>query len=302
MKAFGWNPINDLRLKLAYLLPGWLFKLLPLKTKSLREASTFIRARCAMCIGQARQAMQNEKEGGPHANTICRVIMDSNAFSDKDMEDQLMTMLAAGHDTVQSALTLTMALLCEHQGTQIRLRDEMAPNMSMAEELGWEETIGRIVRIPYLQAVCHEALRLFPPVAAVRRQTTRSSTLLGYKIPKGTLILASPWAVNRDTTHWGPDASQFRPERWLETTGAGEPLKFNARGGSSGKHSFLTFLHGPRNCVGQVFATTELLITVAALVWKFQMRMGEKKPIWAQEIVVKPREGLEVILKPVAAS
>ncbi|KAI4211003.1 MAG: hypothetical protein LQ349_009448, partial [Xanthoria aureola] len=187
-------------------------------------------------------------------------------------------------------------------GTQTGLRDEIAPMMSIAEELGWDETIARIVRIPYLQAVSHESLRLCPPVAAVRRQTTRSSTLLGYKIPKGTLILPSPWTVNRDTTHWGPDATQFRPKRWLETTGAGEPPKSTARGGSSGKHSFLTFLHGPRNCVGQVFATTQLLITVATLVWKFQMGMGEKKPTWAQEIVVKPREGLEVILKPVAAS
>ena len=83
MKAFGWNPINGLRLKLAYLLLGWLFKLLPLKTKSLREASAFIRARCALCIGQARQRMQKEKQGDPHANTICRAVMDSNAFSDK---------------------------------------------------------------------------------------------------------------------------------------------------------------------------------------------------------------------------
>ena len=124
-------------------------------------------------------------------------------------------MLAAGHDTVQSALTLTLALLCEHQGAQNRLRDEIAPMMSIPEELGWDETLERILRIPYLQAVGHESLRLFPPVAAVRHQTTRSSTLLGYKIPKGTLILASPWAVNRDTTHWGPDASQFRPERCL---------------------------------------------------------------------------------------
>ena len=62
---------------------GWLFKLLPLKTKSLREASAFIRARCALCIGQARQGMQKEKQGGPHVNTICRAVMDSNAFSDK---------------------------------------------------------------------------------------------------------------------------------------------------------------------------------------------------------------------------
>ncbi len=207
-------------------------------------------------------------------------------------------MLAAGHDTVQSALTLTVALLCEHQGAQNRLRDEIAPMMSIAEESGWDKKIARIVRPPYLQAVCHESLRLFPPVAAVRRRTTRSSTFLGYKIPKGTLVLASPWAVNRDTMHWGPDASQFRPERWLETTGAGGPPKFNARGGSSGKHSFLTFLHGPRNSVGKVFATTEILITVAALVWKLQMRMGEEMPTWAQEIVVKPRKGLVVILKP----
>ena len=187
-------------------------------------------------------------------------------------------MLAAGHDTVQSALTLTLALLCEHQGAQNRLRGEMSPTMSIAVELGWDETVAGIVRIPYLQAVCHGSVRLLSPVAAVRRQTIRSSALLEYQIPKGTLIMASPWAVNRDTTHWDPDASQFRPKRLLETTGAGEPRKFNARAGSSGKHTFLNFLHGPRNCVGQLFAATELPFIVAALVLKFDMTMREKNP------------------------
>lgn len=246
--------------------------------------------------------MQLEKQAEPHAKTICRVAMDSNAFSDRDLEDQLMTMLAAGHHSTQSALTSTIALLCEHQETQTRLRDEVVLLLSTAEEMGWDQAIAKVAQIPYLQAVCHESLRLFPPFPTVRRQATRPTTLLGYTIPKDTLLVASPWIVNRDASHWGPDASQFRPERWLETSRAGEPPKFNARGGSSGKHSFLTFFHGPRSCIGQVFATSELVITVTALISKFQLTLGERKPVWEDEIALKPVEGFEVILKPIPTS
>lgn len=299
--AFGANPINGLRINLSFLLPGWLFERLPLKTKTLQEASAFIRAKCAACIEKARQPIQNERKASSHAETICRVALDSNAFSDHNLADQLMTILAAGHSTSQTALSSTAALLCHNQEIQHRLRTEIAQLLSASGSES-DDTIAKLVQFPYLQAVCHESLRLFPPVTTVRRRSTRSTTLLGYSIPKHTLLVVSPWIVHRDPMHWGPDACEFQPARWLDdaTGGISESLHLNARGGSTGKYSFLTFTHGPRSCIGQVFASTELAISVAVLVSKFQLKMGEKAPIWENETVSKPIEGVEVVLTPIA--
>ena len=300
MDAFGANPINGLRLRLSFLLPGWLFERLPLKTKSLQEASAFIRAKCAECIDQARQVSQNERKASSYANTICRVALDSNAFSDRNIEDQLMTILAAGHRTSQSALTSTAVLLCQHQDIQYRLRTEIAQLMSASRSES-DDAIAKVVQLSYLQAVCHEALRLFLPIPTMRRRTTRSTTLLGYSIPKHTLLVVSPWIVHRDPMHWGPDACEFRPSRWLDGAAGGVPgsLQFNARGGSVGKNSFLTFMYGPRNCIGQVFANAELAISVAVLVSRFQLKLGKKAPIWEHVTVLQPTEGVEMVVTPI---
>lgn len=85
--------------------------------------------------------------------------------------------------------------------------------------------------------------------------------------------------------HWGPDACEFRPARWLDGAAGGVSGSHhvNARGGCIGKNSFLTFTHGPRNCIGQVFASAELAISVAVLVSKVQLKMGEKAPVWENE-------------------
>ena len=235
--------------------------------------------------------MQSEKKPSLQFNTICDLALASNAFSDRNLENQLMTMLSAGHHTTAGALTATVALLCQHPEVQARLRTEIAPLLSpSASET--DDVVAKIVQLPYLQAVCRESTRLFPPVPRVQRRTTLPTTLLGYSIPKDTYLVVSPWAVHRDPMHWGPDASEFRPARWLDGGAAG--------GGSTGKNSLLTFLHGPRNCIGQVFAGAELAITVAVLVSRFELELGQKAPIWKEEVLLKPVGGVvEVVLTPV---
>ena len=291
INAFGASPINKLRYMAAFLLPNWLFDLLPLQTKSLREAVAFIRAKCTECVDAARQAMQSEKKPSLRFDTICDVALASNAFSDRNLENQLMTILAAGHHTTACSLTATVSLLCQHQEVQARLRTEVAPLLSpSASET--DDVVGKIVQLPYLQAVCRESLRLFPPVPTLQRLTTLPTTLLGYSIPKNTLLVVSPWVVHRDPMHWGPDAGEFHPARWLDGGAAG--------GGSIGKNSFLPFLHGPRNCIGQVFAGAELAITVAVLVSRFQLGLGQKAPSWEEEVLLKPTGGVvEVVLTPI---
>ena len=292
INAFGASPINKLRFRAAILLPNWLFELLPLETKSLREAVAFIRAKSTECVDAARQAMQSEKKPSSHFDTICDVALASNAFSDRNLENQLMTILAAGHRTSQCSLTLTVALLCQHQEVQARLRTEIASLLSAPASSETDDLVSKIIQLPYLQAICRESLRLFPPVPVLRRRTTHSTTLLNYSLPKHTLLVISPWIVHRDPQHWGPDADEFRPGRWLDGGATG--------GGSLGKHSFLTFLHGPRNCIGQVFAGAELAISVAVLVSKFHLGLGERVPVWEETTMLEPVGGtVEVVLTPV---
>ena len=139
------------------------------------------------------------------------------------------------------------------------------------------------------------------PIPTVRRRTTRLTTLLSYLIPKHTLLVVSPWIVHRGPMHWGPDACEYRPSRCLggAAGGVSGSLHLNARGGSLGKNRFLTFMHGPKNCIGQVFASADLAISVAVLVSKCYLKLGKKAPIWEHETVSKPTEGVEVVLTPI---
>lgn len=145
--------------------------------------------------------------------------------------------------------------------------------------------------MPYLNAVTSEQLRLYPVVPITGRTAIRETTLLGQVIPKGTMIISSPWAINRSTATWGPDAEEFKPERWL-----GEKAK------SRSPYDILTFLHGPRGCIGQAFSRAELKCLVAAMVMKFEMKMEDptEKIEPAGLITVKPKNGLRLRLREIS--
>jgi cytochrome P450 len=127
------------------------------------------------------------------------------------------------------------------------------------------------------------------------RIAIRDSHLLDHAIPKGTEILLSPWAVNRSPELWGETAEKFIPERWIDD---GKP---NNSGGAASNYSQLTFLHGPRSCIGQNFAKAELRCIVAAFVGAFEwdMNMKEEDVIPAGVITIKPKKGMHLHLKPV---
>ena len=121
--------------------------------------------------------------------------------------------------------------------------------------------------MPYLNAVCREVLRLFPPVAVTMRVAVKDTTICGQLIPKNTTVMLSPWAVNARTALWGDDAGEFRPERWLSGKDSDR---------SNTNYDFLTFLHGPRSCIGQSFAMGELACLVAAWIGAFATEMRAK--------------------------
>lgn len=147
--------------------------------------------------------------------------------------------------------------------------------------------------LPFLNAVISEQLRLWPVVPVTGREASRDTSIGGQFIPKGTIIIMSPWGINRSKTFWGEDAAEFRPERWLSADGT--ELPFAGRG----PFSNITFLHGPRSCIGQSFSRNELKCLLISMVMKFDIKMADpdEKIETGGLITIKPKNGLKLRLE-----
>jgi cytochrome P450 len=188
-------------------------------------------------------------------------------------------------------------LLATHPAIQTRLREEIRTNLpSPSASLDGSIDLTSILdSLPYLAAVCNEVLRLFPPVPTTIRIATVDTSVLGVPIPEGTRLWLSPWAINRSPLLWGDSAGEFLPERWIDT----DTGRANNTGGVLSNYSILTFLHGPRSCIGEKFAKNELKVLMAVFVGRFLMEMADPNEVItpAGAITTKPKNGMRLRLQ-----
>jgi cytochrome P450 len=291
-RVFGFNPSNALQL-LRSVVPFRLLSSLPLKrNREVRTARATIRRICNDLIDKKRVAL----EKGVTERDILSVALESGGFSNDNLVDQLMTFLAAGHETTASAMLWACYLLCEHPDVQARLRAEVREHLPSPSTAGGSKvTSADVDGASYLNAFCNEVLRFFPSVPLTVRLAEHDTTVLGRAIPKGTTMIMSPWAINVNEELWGPDAETFNPDRWLGADGRAQHT-----GGADSNYSFLTFIHGPRSCIGQNFAKAEFACLVAAWAGRFEMRF-EKDDYVLQVgggVTAKPKGGLRVRMTP----
>lgn len=152
--------------------------------------------------------------------------------------------------------------------------------------------------LPYLNGVCEETLRLYPTVPTTIREATRPTTVAGIPIPKDTLFLLVPYAINRAPSAWGSNADQCVPERWIDTSPDGTQRP-NKNGGAPSNFSEITFLHGQRACIGRDFAKAELRCAVAGVVGRFVMEMedpGEEIKV-SGVVTTKPVQGMKMRMR-----
>ncbi|KAL8661661.1 MAG: hypothetical protein Q9168_008363 [Polycauliona sp. 1 TL-2023] len=280
---------------LGFLLPQWLVRQLPfIRNGTMQRSSDFLRAFCRSIIESKRRISKDETA---KERDILTVAMRSGGFSDEDLVDQMMTFLAAGHETTASALTWAVYLLAKNPHIQNRLREEVQSHLPHPlDNSDAVVTSEEIEKMPYLNSICREVLRLFPPVAVTIRVAVRDTTICGQYIPEGTTLMIPPWAVNGNTELWGSDAAEFKPERWQRSTD-GHSIE-----SVSTNYQFLTFLHGPRSCIGQTFAMGEFQCLVAAWVGAFETELQDPGfvPVIKGGITAKPKDGLHVRVRPVA--
>lgn len=236
---------------------------LPLsQVKQVQAASDYVRNVCRNIIQEKQTKI---KQGSTSTDVdIISVALQSGTFTSENLVDQMMTFLAAGHGTTSDALQWSAYVLGKHIEIQKRLREEIRDKLPSISDTDNTISAADLDGLPYLHAFCNEVLRYYPSVLSTAREAVQDTIIAGYHIPKGTVFTIAPGMTNWDPELWGPDADQFDPERWMREGCANT-------GGVQNNYGFLTFLHGPRSCIGATFARAELACLVAALVGRFEM-------------------------------
>ncbi|KAL2870454.1 cytochrome P450 [Aspergillus lucknowensis] len=264
------------------------------RNRDIAEGRNYVRQVAQKLIREKKEQIKHNPEESELGKDILSVSVNSGMFTDEELIDQMMTFLAAGHETTSTALQWSIYALCKHPDVQTRLREEIRARLPpISVDSPQPITAATLDSLPYLHAVCNEVLRFHPSVPITFRDTPHDTTLAGTFIPKGTQLTISPEVINHDPDLWGPDADKFNPERWLG------PGRANT-GGAGSNYAFMTFLHGPRSCIGQGFAKAELACLVATTVGRFHIEL--KDPNAKLEVkrsaTISPMDGVLAKLTP----
>jgi len=202
-------------------------------------------------------------------------------LKDEEIVAQVRTIMFAGHETTARVLTFGLWELAKNPRIQERLRAEIMESLEKIRARGDSDfSVNDFDSMPYLLAVGKEILRLHPAVFEITRVATKDDLLPFTKpvvgvsgkvyrelpIPAGTLIFISIVGYNLNKDVWGPDAYEFRPERWLEMTEESGPHL-----GVYGNLS--TFSGGVRSCIGWRFAVTEIHTFLVTLIRQFDFAL-----------------------------
>lgn len=282
--------------------PDWIMHNLPVqRVTDAARASKHIRGVSRDLIREKRRLLENKQDAGLD---ILTVALRSQLISEDTLVDQMMTFLSAGHETTASSLIWATYFMAKYPEMQERLRKEIRDNLPSANS-ETEITSADIDNLPYLNAVCSEVLRIHSPVAQSIRVANHDITVQDQFIPKDTLLVLVPWTTNTDPKLWGPDAHDFKPERWLTPEQGGTSATNAASGGATSNYAFMTFLHGPHSCIGGAFAKSELACLVAAWMGRFSFELKDKSLLDERNIkinpsiVAKPEGGMHMLVRVV---
>ena len=194
------------------------------------------------------------------------------AMTDRQLRDEAMTIFLAGHETTANALTFSLMLLARHPDIREELRAELAKVLG-ARDPG----LADLPRLSLTRMVVQEAMRLYPPAWIISRSATGRDEIGGYWIPARSIVFVCPYLVHRHPAHW-KDPEQFRPRRFEV-----EP----PRG------AYIPFGGGPRQCIGNGFATMEAELVLATLVQRLSFELpGGYEVELDPQITLRPRGGL----------
>ncbi len=175
-------------------------------------------------------------------------------MSDKELLDEINTLIIAGHETSAGTLNWTWYLLSRHPEVEARLIAELA-----AMTPGDEFTFDQLMELRYAACVLKETLRLYPPVWLFSRRALKEDRLGEFRVPAGAHIFMAPYFLHRRPEIW-PDPERFNPDRFDES-----------RNPPVDRYAFIPFSAGARRCIGEYFSFVEMQMHLALLAPRFAL-------------------------------
>jgi retinoid hydroxylase len=205
------------------------------------------------------------------------------AFTDREIRDQVMTLMFAGHDTSTSTLTFMMHELARHPEVVESLCEEQDRVLGSATP-----TIDQLEReMPYLEMVLDEVLRLYPPAWIGPRRAVREFEFGGYTVPRGAYVNYCSWASHRLPEVF-PEPEAFVPERFTRERKAALP-----------RGAYVPFGGGSRICIGKRFGQTEVKLVATMLLQRLRLDALPGRTVTIRQMpTLSPRGGLRMRVMP----
>jgi cytochrome P450 len=275
----------DKRLNLLVPYPEWL------PTRSNREFKQSIRMLDTIIQGYIDQRRQSEAAGNleDRADLLSMLMAaqdeeTGSGMSDQQLRDESVTVFGAGHETTSVALTWTWYLLSQYPEVEQKLHEELDRVLA-----GRIPTFADLPNLPYTEMIIKESMRLFPPAWTTTREAARDTTLGGFPIKKGRILMVNIYGIHHDARFFD-DPWTFNPERFSPEN------EKNIQ-----KYAYFPFGAGPRVCIGNAFAMMEGRLILATMGQRYQfdlpsdqkvepMRMFTLKPKFGMQMTARLRE------------
>ena len=263
-----------------FVLPDWL----PLPSKARRRRAVRAIDDLIWTLVRARRVAGG---GDDMLGQILAAAADRPGLgiSDREVRDEVATLFVAGHDTTSAAMAWLWLALSQQPDVERRVLDEV-------DRLGPRPVRhADLPRLRYTEMVVKESMRLYPATAFLfGREAVEDVELGGHTLPRGSWVFISPYIVQRDARYF-PDPEAFDPERFAP-----------ARADRIVPYSYLVFGAGPRTCIGNALATTELVLVAATVLQRYRLVLDQAPPVPEMEVVLRPRGGLRMVAEPRATS
>lgn len=235
------------------------------------------------------QIIAERRQSTAEANDLLFTLLNTRdvetgeGMDDRQLHDQVMTLLLAGYETTASALTWTWYLLARHPRAVQKLRAEAERVLQ-----GRTPTYADTENLVYTLCVFKEGLRLYPSAWVLGRKAIENDVLNGYTIPAGAVLAISPYTIHRHPDFW-ENPEDFEPERFLPENAVGRH-----------HFAFIPFGGGPRQCIGNNLALLEAQLIIPMVLQQFDVLLTDQQPMKPEaHFVLRPDMNLRLALQPV---
>jgi cytochrome P450 len=223
-------------------------------------------------------------EGRDRGDLLSRLLAardeDGRGMTDRQLRDEIVTLVLAGHETTALALFYAFYLLAQSPQARERLEGEVCTVIPDRPP-----TVADVPRLKYTEWVVRETMRLYPPAWGIAREALDDCEIGGYHVPKGTQIFLTQWLVHRDP-RWFDEPDAFRPERWDNDLIKRLP-----------RCAYFPFGDGPRVCIGNHFAMMEAVLILATIARRYRLEIESGQTLeLLPSVTLRPKHGLRMRL------